>query len=164
PSSRQHARHNFAMDVGEPVIAPLEAERQPGVFDAEAMQERGIEIVDVHRVLNDVVTIIVGGAVADAGLEAAARNPHREATAMVVAPVIRRCQLALAVDRAAKFPAPNDERVVEQAALLEVLDERRGRLIHVETLAANLARQVAVLVPATVHELDEADAALDHAP
>src|SRR5262249_33925221 len=121
------------MDVGEPVIAPLEAERQPGVSDAEAMQERGVEIVNVHRVLDDVVTIIVGGAVAHAGLKAAARNPHREAAAMVVAAVIRRRELALAVHGSAKFTAPDDERVVEQAALLEVLDKRRGWLIHVET-------------------------------
>ena len=36
---------------------------------------------------------------------------------MMVAPVIFLRELALAVNRAAKFTAPDDERVVEQAAL-----------------------------------------------
>ena len=40
---------------------------------------------------------------------------------MVVAAVVRFRQLALAVDRAAELAAPDDQRVVEQAALLQVL-------------------------------------------
>ena len=34
--------------------------------------------------------------------------------------------LALRIDRAAEFAAPDDERVVQHAALLEVLDEGRA--------------------------------------
>ena len=45
---------------------------------------------------------------------------------MVAAVVVCR-QLALAVDRAAELAAPDDQRVVEQAALLQVLDQRRRR-------------------------------------
>src|SRR5438128_5177773 len=152
------------MHVRQPIIAPLEAERQPRVLDAKAMQQRRIEIVDVDRVLDNVVAIIVGGAVADARPETAARDPHRETAAMMVAAVIGGGELTLAVDGSAEFAAPNDERIVEQATLFQVPDEGGARLIHVETLAANLPGQVTVLVPTAVHELDEANAALDHPP
>src|SRR5262245_4504441 len=127
------------------------------------MEQRGVEVVDVHRILDDVVTVVVGGAVRDARLEPAPRRPERKTTAMMIAAVIGCRQRALAVHGAAELASPDDERVVEQAALLEILDERRGRLIDVEALAANLPRQIAVLVPAAMHELNEADAALDHA-
>ena len=41
---------------------------------------------------------------------------------MMIAAVVGVGQLALAVDRAAELAAPDDQRVVEQAALLEVGD------------------------------------------
>src|SRR5262249_40231272 len=66
-------------------------------------------------------------------------------------------------DRAAELAAPDDERIVEQAALLEVADESGGGLVDVAALAADLGGQIAVLVPAAMEELHEADAALDHA-
>src|SRR5262245_19726849 len=120
--------------------------------------------MNVDRVVDDVVAIVVGGSVADAGIEAAARDPHREAAAMVVAAVVVRGELTLGIDGAAKLAAEDNERVFEQAPLFEVLDEGRARLIDVAALAANLLRQVAVLIPAAVHELHEADAAFNHAP
>ena len=49
---------------------------------------------------------------------------------MVAAVVVGR-ERALAIDRAAELAAPDDERVVEQAALLEVGDQRGRRLIGV---------------------------------
>ena len=48
------------MDVGEPEVAPLVAEGELGVVDAEQVQDRGLEVVDVDRVLGDVVAEVVG--------------------------------------------------------------------------------------------------------
>ena len=42
-------------------------------------------------------------------------------------------ELALAVDRAAELAAPDDQRVIEQAALLQVLDQRGARLVAVRS-------------------------------
>ena len=53
---------------------------------------------------------------------------------MVIAAVVVRRQLALRIDRAAEFAAPDDQRVVEQPALLQILNQRRGRLIGVAAL------------------------------
>ena len=63
--------------------------------------------------------------------------------------------------RAAELAAPDDERVVEQAALLEVLDQRRRGLVGVLAVLLEVVDQVAVLVPRLVEELHEPHAALD---
>ena len=79
---------------------------------------------------------------------------------MMVAAVIVRRQLSLAIDRAAEFAAPNDQRVVQQPALLQVLDQRGGRLIGVAALAGDLRWADIVLIPAAMEKLDEPHAAL----
>ena len=55
---------------------------------------------------------------------------------MMVAAVIGVRQLALAIDRAAEFAAPDHQRVVQQAALLQVLDQRRRGLVDALALQA----------------------------
>jgi hypothetical protein len=53
---------------------------------------------------------------------------------MVVAAVVLLRQAALRVDRAAELAAPDDQRLVEQAALLEILDQAVAGLIDVAAL------------------------------
>ena len=72
-------------------------------------------VVDVHRVGDDVVAELVGLAVHDAGLDAGACHPDGKTLGMVVAAVVVARELALAVDRAAEFAAPDDQRVVQQS-------------------------------------------------
>ena len=62
-------------------------------------------------------------AVRDAALDAAAGEEQREAEDVVVAPG------ALAHRRAAELAAPNDQRVVQHAALLEILDQSGRGLV-----------------------------------
>ena len=75
----------------------------------------------------------------------------------------------LAHRRAAEFAAPDDQRVVQQAALLQVLDQRGGRADRPRGNGRRAACRgrvsgVAVVVPVGVIELHEADAALDQPP
>ena len=86
-----------------------------------------MQVVDVDRVVGDVVAEVVGLAVGDAGLDAAAGQPDGEAARVVVAAVVVGGQRALAVDRPAELAAPDDQRVVEQAALLQVGDQGGAR-------------------------------------
>ena len=65
--------------------------------------------------------------------------------------------------RAPELAAPEHDRVLQQAALLQVHDQRGGGLIGVAALQFQLRVQVAVLIPAGVHQLHKADAALDQA-
>src|SRR5215510_16061770 len=127
------------------------------------MQHRRLQVEDADRVRDDVVAVIVGLADRDTLLYAAAGDPHREIARVMIAPVIGLGQLALAIDRAPEFPAPDDQRVVEHASSLQILNERRRRLIRALALKRQIARQVAVLIPASVIKLNEANAAFGQA-
>ncbi len=65
---------------------------------------------------------------------------------------------------AAEFAAPDDERVFEHAALLEVLEQRADRLIDVgRPGCAGCPSTIGVMVPAAGPDLHEAHAALHEA-
>ena len=55
--------HHLAGDVGQAEVAALEAVGQPLVVDAEQVQDRGVQVVDVDGVLDGVVAEVVGLAV-----------------------------------------------------------------------------------------------------
>ena len=101
------------MHVGQAIVAALEAERQAGVIEAQAIEQRRVEVVDVDRIASDVEAVIVGLAKGLAAANAAAGQPHREAAAVMVAAVVLRRELALAIHRAAELAAPDDQRLVE---------------------------------------------------
>src|SRR5690348_8808789 len=77
--------------------------------------------------------------------------------------VILFLDLSLAVNGAAKFTAPDYQRIVEHAALLEVFDKGSARLICILALFADSFWKIAVLVPAAMIELNEPDAPFRHA-
>ena len=97
------------------------------MVEAEQVQDRRVQVVDVDLILRDVEAELVGLADSDAGLHAAAGHPHGEGVRMMVAAV----GAALHHRRAAKLAAPDHQRVVEQAALLQILDQRGAGLVGV---------------------------------
>ena len=66
---------------------------------------------------------------------------------------------ALAHRGAAEFAAPEDQRVIEEAALLEVVDQGGRGLVDVFGAHLHAVVEVAVQVPGAVVELDHAHAA-----
>ncbi len=90
------------------MVEALEAEGEAIVIHAEAFEDGGIEVADVNGVFNDVVGVVVGGAVADARFDSATRNPHAETATMVVAAC---AELPLAINGASKFTAPDNKGV-----------------------------------------------------
>ncbi len=63
------------MDVGEAEVAALEAEGEAGVVETEEVQERGVQVVDVHAVFDRVEAEVVGGAERQARLDPVAGHP-----------------------------------------------------------------------------------------
>src|SRR5690242_11676487 len=98
-------------------MTALKLIRQARVIDAEAVQDGGLQIVDVDRVFGDVVAVIVGLTQRDTGLDAATRQPSGEAARVMIAAVVGGREPALAVYRSAKFAPPNDQRLIQHAAL-----------------------------------------------
>jgi hypothetical protein len=132
-------------DAGWFLVESLEAKGKAIVIHSEAVEDGGVEVADVDGIFGDVVGKVVGLSVADTAFDAAAGQPEAEAAAVVVA---AGANLSLAVNGASKLATPDDKRVVQQAALFEVGDERGGRLVGVAALIGKVGGQAAVLVPA----------------
>src|SRR5688572_20922888 len=63
-----------------------------------------------------------------------------------------------------EFTAPDDQGVIEQAALLEILDQGCAGAVGLLAIVPVIADQVTVGVPAFVVDVHEAYIALDHSP
>lgn len=80
--------------------------RQSLVIDAQLMQERRVQVVNMHWIARDVVSEIIGFTVHIPPAHAAAGHPHGEASGMVVAAEIIWLNGPLAVRGSPKFTAP----------------------------------------------------------
>ena len=95
-------------------------------------------------------------------LHAAAGHPQREGVDVVIAADLVRIA-DLAHRRAPEFAAPDDQRVVQQSALLQVADQRGRGLVDFASYLIERLAEVGVMVPIGVIELHEAHAALHQA-
>ena len=75
PSREELVDHHPA-DVGQAEVAALGLVRQSGVVQAQEVEDRRLEVVDVDRVLGDVEPQVVGRPQGDPGLDPA-RRPSR---------------------------------------------------------------------------------------
>ena len=142
------------MNVGQPIVASLEPIGMPQVIEAEQVQHRRIQVVNVNRIGNGIEAELIGLAVDVARLDASPCQPDAEAPVVVVATVIsplhHRCP--------AELPTPDDERLLEQPALFQIADERRARLVCVERILFDPGGQVSMLVPGLMKQLHETNA------
>lgn len=145
----------FPVDVGQPMVAALEFEGHFSVIDSQAMQQGGIQIVHMDCVSDNVVAVLVRFTETGACPDPATGHPDGEAARVVVSSIILGRQFALAVNGAAKFAAPYDQRVVEQAPLLEISDQGRRGPVGIATLNRNLVGKLCMLIPASMKQLDE---------
>ena len=65
---RKQSLHDFAFNIRQPEVAALKTIGEFRVIEAEQMQKRGVQIVDMDFVLHDVKTEFVGFAQRDARL------------------------------------------------------------------------------------------------
>src|SRR5688500_817922 len=84
---RQDLPGDAAVDVGEAVVAAAVAVGQLLVIQAEQVQHGGVQVVLVELVFDGAGAVLVGSAVADAPLDAAAAKPHAETGGVVVSAV-----------------------------------------------------------------------------
>ena len=62
-SLRQDVPHNLAVHVGQAEVSAGVAVGEPGVVEAQQVQDRGVQVVDVDGFLDGPVAELVGGAV-----------------------------------------------------------------------------------------------------
>src|SRR5436190_350310 len=68
-----------AGDIGQPEVAAIEAEGQPGVLQTEQGQDGGVEVVDADAVFDRPKANVVSRAIVNARLYAATGQPGGEA-------------------------------------------------------------------------------------
>src|SRR5882762_3046485 len=125
------------------------------------MQDCGVKIANMDGVFGNIIRHLVSLAVDETWFDSSTCHPDAETTRMMIAAIILFGELALAVDGAAEFSTPNHQSVFQHAPLLEVLDQPITTLVNVFALGSEVTRQVAVLVPTTMENLHEADAAFN---
>ena len=151
PRSGQDAFDDLrAFDTRQLGIETLKLEGESVWIDAEPVQHGSMEIVDAHGVFDDVVRKVVRLTDGDPRLDASSGQEDRETARMMIAAIVRLGQRALRVNGPPKFASPNNEGVLEETSLLEILDERGGRLIGVLALAFDRIGQPAMVIPAHV--------------
>ena len=112
--------------AGEAEVEAPELERKLAVIDAQQVQDRGLHVVDVHRVLHDVETEIVRATEREAGANPAAREPHRKRLrVMVAAQAPAEGGTGFHHRRAAEFAAPDDQRIFQQSPAFQIKNQRR---------------------------------------
>src|SRR5690606_18335206 len=103
------------VNVGQAALDPIVSEGEALVIDAEQVQDRGVDIVAVGgpaavaRLVRPLVAFAEGGT----SLDAAAGEPVREDEGVVIA-----SPGALVAGHATELGRPEDDRIVEHAALL----------------------------------------------
>src|SRR5215475_12637979 len=113
------------MHIRQPEISSLKLVSQPLMIDSQQVQNCCLQVMNVDRIANDVVAVIVGLTKREAFFDASARKPHGEIARVVIAPIIRLCQLALAVNCPPELTAPHNKSIIKQSDSLQILDERR---------------------------------------
>src|SRR5262245_12517886 len=100
--------HRITANVRQAEVAAAEIVGEALVVNAEAVEDGGVEVIDVDGVLGDVVAEVIGAAVDNAGLDAGAGKEVGEAARVMVAAKQAADKIPLAVRGAAEFAAPDD--------------------------------------------------------
>jgi len=108
------------MHIGQPAVDAVVADGQAFVVDAQEVHDGGVDVIDLRRVqaVLRFVAPLVGLADGGAAFDAAACEPVGEDIRIVIA-----ADAALRRRHAAKLSGPEDDCVLEHAALFEVFDE-----------------------------------------
>ena len=113
-------------------IAPLVTIGQALMIDPQQMQDRGIQIVDVHRArrpfvlgglrlqrftvcISDVVAVVIGSTISDPRFDTPACHPNGETSGMMIAAIVFLAQFSLAINGAPELAAPNHKRLIQHA-------------------------------------------------
>ena len=126
------------------------------MLNPEEAQHRGMQVVDVHGILNRVVAQFIRRAKDEPGFDPAAAEPDAEAGIVMIATVA-----ALAHRGSAEFAGPNDQRLVQHAALFEVRDQRHAGAINFCGFEFDALLHAAVMVPVLVIKLNEIESSGD---
>ena len=101
----------MAVNVGQSVVSALKLIDELLVVDSEQVHDGGIQVVNVHGVLRNVVAVVIRCPKREAFLDSGSGQKYGEATGMVIPAVIGSSKFALRINRSSKLTTPNDQGV-----------------------------------------------------
>src|SRR4029453_18259264 len=135
------------------------------------MKNGGVQVVDVHLILDGKIAVFVGCAIDRSSLDASAGQPHGKTEGVMIPANLLYVALVrqLRGRRPPELPSPKHQCLAQQTASLQVLQERGNRLVHRVRVDSMTCLQAAVLIP-TVDALprgrkqfDKSHPSLNHA-
>ena len=147
--------------LGQLLEAAAVEVRQLVVIQAEQMQQGDVQILDRMHHLHRGVADLIGRADHMASLHSASGEEHRLRVGIVVAADRDATSSMMIVGAPAELPEPHHKGLVEQAPLLEILDQRSDGLVNAVDARFVRAFQVIVRIPTAGEDLHEAHAFLD---
>jgi hypothetical protein len=88
-SRLQQILHNVTANIRKAEASALMLVSQLGVIHPEAPQNGRMEIVNIHRILHNVIAVVIRLAVGLAAFNPTARHPNRKASRMMIAAIVR---------------------------------------------------------------------------
>ena len=105
------------MHVGQAEVTALVFVNESFMINAKQVHHGGVQVMDANGIFRHVDAVIISTSVVGPAAYASASHPHGKATGMMIAAIDFVRQLALRVDRTAEFTAPDNQRIVQHAAL-----------------------------------------------
>ena len=139
----------MTVDIRQAAIDAVVSYGQFPMIDAKQVQDGRVHVVDLRWILaiEWLIAPFVRRALADARFDTAAAQPICEDVRIVITPLA-----ALRARHASKFCCPKDDRVIQHAALFEVLDQCRSASCHTECKWPMIPLNVFVRVPIASRE------------
>src|SRR3954471_22688311 len=107
------------------------------MVEAHEMKNSCVEVMNVDALFDGAQADLVRSADDTAGLRAAAGHPHAEAPGIVIA-----SEAFFVEGRPSEFAAPDDERLIEQAARFQVGEQTRNRAIGLSAIFRMITFQI----------------------
>ena len=103
------------MYISQPEVAASKAVGQSFMVQPKEMQHRGVQIMDMHPILNCIPSEFVCGSKGHAAANSTASHPHRKSKRMMIPAVF-----SLGCRSPSKFSAPDHKRVLQKAASFQI--------------------------------------------
>ena len=121
------------------------------MIEAKEMEQGGVKVMHVNRVLGDVESEIVGFTMDMPRFEAATGHPEAEASIMMIAAIVA----ALYHWGATELAAPDYDGVIKQASLFEVSHQGGAGFVGIERVLLQPFHKIRVLIPCFMKQFDD---------
>ena len=116
---------HVAADIGKPKVSTRVPISQLGVIQAQQMQHGGLKIMDVHRILDRLISELIACAIDNPRTNTSARKNYIETMRVVIATApLLAFHFAFGRGHSAKLAAHDYQRLIEQASHLQIREQR----------------------------------------